>query len=107
LYLEASEKAAIIATTDDDQERKAATNRFRVIYWGPLASVEDVGLTKETSGKIEAAMVCFGREMHKGKSEELQQLSLDLAHAIRDAVAPAFDLQATKSQDLRLEGNNH
>src|SRR5262245_38054832 len=46
LYIEATEKAATIATVANEELRTAAEARFWILYWGPLAAVEDVGITK-------------------------------------------------------------
>jgi hypothetical protein len=105
LYLEAAEKAATIATTDDKGARKAAEARFWVLYWGPLAAVEDVGLGEQKQAEIEAAMVRFGRELDKKpeerKADEMKQMSLQLAQAIRKAIAPAFQVKAAELAGLR------
>jgi hypothetical protein len=106
LYIEATEKAAVIATTDDDVARREAEKRFWVLYWGPLAAVEDVGLEKEQKPRVERAMVEFGRAIENKEPvarnrDELAQLSLNLAHAIRDALPRAFDVQATDLDNLR------
>src|SRR6185369_7363298 len=98
-----AEKAAIIATTTDTAQRRAAEERFWVLYWGPLAAVEDVGLSKAETAAIESAMVKFGNLLtsvpkEESDREELKRNALDLAHAIRDAVAPAFNVELT---DLR------
>jgi hypothetical protein len=105
LYIEATEKAAVIATVRDERARAEAEGRFWVLYWGPLAAVEDVGLAKQPKAEIEAMMVQYGRLLQREPAErdkgELQQASLDLAHAVRNAVAPAFDVQATELAGLR------
>jgi hypothetical protein len=107
LYIEATEAAATIATTRDDVARKVAEARFWVLYWGPLAAVEDVGLSKQKNAVIEAAMVKFGDQLQKGytswNASEMEQLSLELAHSVRNAIAPAFDVQATDLADLRTK----
>ena len=108
LYIEAAEKAAAVATTDDDGARREAEARFWVLYWGPLAAVEDVGLEKEGKASIEAAMVRFGEAIKKDPEAhdrpEMKRLALELAHAVRGAIAPAFDVQATDLADLRKAG---
>ncbi len=105
LYLEAVENAAVIATTKDVAKRAAAEARFWVLYWGPLAAVEDVGLLKPKATEVEAAMVRFGKELHKNyndrDSDQMQNLTLDLAHSVRAAVAPSFDVEAGDLQNLR------
>jgi hypothetical protein len=109
LYIEAAEKAATIATTQDREARKAAEARFWVLYWGPLAVVEDVGLVKAHVAAIERAMVRFGEAIEKGpddrNGQQMKQLSLDLAHAIREAITPAFDVQAADLAKLREKAN--
>lgn len=98
LYIEATEVAAIIATTKDPEQRKLAEQRFWVLYWGPLAAVEDVGLMKQDSADIEAAMVRFGEALRKksgdGNANDLEQLSLNLAHSVRKSIAPTFDVKS-------------
>ena len=50
-------------------------------------------------------MVSFGGHIEKDPqarvTEEMKRLSLELAHSIRKAVAPAFDVQATDLSELR------
>lgn len=95
LYIDAAECAATIATTRDEAARRKAEDRFWVLYWGPLAVVEDVGLSVEGAASVEAAMVAFGNALRDDpKSDRLTYLSLDLAHAIRKAIAPAFNVKA-------------
>ncbi|MFN0018091.1 MAG: hypothetical protein ACKVP0_07525 [Pirellulaceae bacterium] len=105
LYIEATEKAATIATSKEPTRREAAEQRFWELYWGPLAAVEDIGLIKQDSAGIEAAMVKFGAELEKQHdmrdAEQLKRLSLKLAHAVRSAIAPTFDVEATDLDDLR------
>ncbi len=110
LYIEAAEVAATIATTTNIESRDKAEARFWVLYWGPLAAVEDVGLTKPQSPKIEAAMVRYGNLLSfssdKRDSEALKKASLSLAHAIREALAPAFDVEMAELQDLRTKSDD-
>jgi hypothetical protein len=105
LYIEAADRAATIATTDDDLVRRDAEKRFWVLYWGPLAAVEDVGLKKEDDPRIARAMVQFGNALSKDPKErdrsEMQRLALDVAHAIRKAIAPAFDVEAADLTGVR------
>ena len=101
LYIEATEKAALIATATDDGSRLDAEARFWVLYWGPLAAVEDIRPGNEQEAVIEKKMVEFGRllaakpaDRDKGK---LQQASLELAHAVRGSIIPAFDVQGANA----------
>lgn len=107
LYVDAAEQAATIATTNDPVKRKDAVARFWILYWGPLAAVEDVGLTKSPAAKIEAAMVQFGElliaDPEGGNSQKMKHASLNLAHAIRDALAPAFDVENADLKNLRTD----
>jgi len=80
LYTEASQATAVLATSQDDATRNGARKRFWELYWGELALVENE--------IVEAAMVAFGRGLQAGRPpEEMQQLSLSLAHACRDSLA--------------------
>ena len=97
LYIQAVNAAAEIATSDDEAKRKSAESEFWLLYWGPLSCVEDMGVGEKKGAAIEGAMVEFGTylEQHTGssrKKEQLQPLALELAHAIRDEIAPSFDL---------------
>ncbi len=103
LYVKASEAAATIATSDDEATRSSAEAQFWILYWGPLSCVEDVGLEEKSKADVEAAMVKFGKYLNtqpKGdrKPDELKTLSLALAHAMRDEIAPSFSLQKTPLQ---------
>jgi hypothetical protein len=77
-----------VATARDARETARAERDFWMLYWGPLAVVEDVGLEKKPAA-IEAAMVKFGAAMKERPPStdrrDLERLSLALAHAIRDA----------------------
>lgn len=101
LYLRAAEAAAVIATSKNADAVARAENDFWTLYWGPLAVVEDVGVEKRTAAEVEQAMVEFGRSLlDRGRNPsrtELQRRSLDLAHAMRKTVSPAFHLEAPPS----------
>lgn len=103
LYLEAAEKAAFIAISENEKSRREAAERYWVLYWGPLAAVEDVGLSKPEP-KVETAMVKFGELLTPditNNREELRRASLELAHAIRDAADPAFQIKPSKPANTR------
>jgi hypothetical protein len=97
LYLEAAEKAAIIATTDKgDPARIEAAKRFWILYWGPLAAIEDIDVadsSKEAS--IAKAMVKFGDALKEEEQppKKLQDLSLALSRTIRDQLRPGFEVK--------------
>ncbi len=98
LYIEATETAAIIATGKDSAKQDRAEQRFWELYWGPLAAVEDIGIVKQDSAAIEAAMVRFGTELKKKPEDRqeglLKERCLELAHSVRTAIAPTFDVEA-------------
>lgn len=87
LYTEATKSAATIATAAEGPDRAKATKRFWELYWGELALVEDEAVAR--------AMVAFGRALEAGQSRrEIQQRSLDLAHACRDSLAASWSIDA-------------
>jgi hypothetical protein len=83
LYTDATQAAATLATSTKTDEIAASKSRFWSLYWGELALVED--------HRVEAAMVEFGRLLADGKSGvQLQETSLQLAHACRDSLADSW-----------------
>lgn len=92
LYPEASQVAAVLATSTDPSERSAASRRFWQLYWGELALVENQD--------VEAAMVAFGDALTREASPpELQDLSLKLAHACRLSLDRSWGIHAWTSPD--------
>ena len=90
----AAENAARLATTIDQDTWKKAREEFWMLYWGPLAIVEDVepDASENNVGDVQKLMKKFGDEL-KLVSEVpprslplsgLQRDSLDIAHACRD-----------------------
>jgi hypothetical protein len=53
LYTEATQSAAILATTEDPSERVAAIKRFWSLYWGELALVSDCSARAHRSTSCE------------------------------------------------------
>ena len=87
---EATQAAAVLATTTDEAELTAARNRFWALYWGELAMVENGGVSAEAGG-VESAMVAYGRCLKQAcEQTELQRLALNLAHACRDSLAVSW-----------------
>lgn len=83
LYTEATQAAAVLATSGNPEELDVASKRFWSLYWGELALVEDKS--------VEAAMVQLGRALESGTTgPPLQQYSLALAHACRDSLAESW-----------------
>ena len=90
LYTEATHAAATIATSTDATAIATAQTRFRELYWGELALVED--------SPVEQAMMAFGSGLDRGAGQsELQQLSLKLAVACRDSLAVSWDTPVWRS----------
>ncbi len=86
LYTEATKSTATIATSSLDEEITLAKKRFWSLYWGELALVEDKN--------VETAMVMFGQALKsKGSQQELQNLSLNLAHACRNSLADSWGVK--------------
>lgn len=86
LYTEVSEIAAVLATSDDQNQWETSAKRFRSLYWGELALVEDY--------KVEEAMVALNEALKKkSKQEDLQSLSLLLARACRDSLAISWGVK--------------
>ena len=87
LFEEATQCAAFIATSHADaHDRADRVERFWQLYWGELALVEH--------GAVEASMKNFGDALMKSPvdTNELQRLSLGIAHACRDELAKSWDI---------------
>ena len=90
LYFTATSAAAKLATLDAGADREAARKKFYELYWGDLSVVEDE--------LVEKAMVQFHlklEEFEAGTADkpELQQKSLELAHACRNSMARGWGYQ--------------
>jgi hypothetical protein len=94
LYTEATQTAAILATSENPVELEKARRTFWELYWGNLAMVENGGLVRSEEN-VEAAMVKFGAclSRHCKQDPDLQQLALRLAHACRDSLAVSWDVR--------------
>jgi hypothetical protein len=109
LYRQASQTAATIATTENDELRKRAEADFQVLYWGPLAAVEDVGIKEKSHAEVETAMVKFNTyvKAHPKYQDrekcELQRLAIGISRAIRDETGPAFNLRPTPIRSGRSD----
>lgn len=106
LYLRASEAAALVATSDNEETRFKAEREFWVLYYGPLAMVEDISSATRPPA-VTKSMVAFGRYLEENKDvpkrdrARMQQLSLNLAHAMRDAAGWSFDLSPANIEGTR------
>jgi hypothetical protein len=69
LCFQASEQAARLATTVDQDQWKNSWSEFWMLYWGPLAIVEDVSGQKESGqkesiyAKVAPSMIQFGTKI--------------------------------------------
>lgn len=87
LFEEATQCAAYLATNPvGATNRVEREERFWQLYWGELALVEH--------GAVEAAMKQFGDALKKApvNTNELQRLSLGIAHACRNELAKSWDI---------------
>ena len=106
LYFEAAAITSKIATSSEGPDKELAKRRFRELYWGELAVVEDAD--------VRGAMVEFGRILNKSKKsvclpqEQTKQRArepteavvkvcllrgaLDLAHAARDSLEDSWNV---------------
>lgn len=82
-FEEATQTAAILATTSDSPDRAKRIERFWQLYWGELALVEH--------GKVASAMVAFGDALTAGADKnQLQLLALHITYACRNELAESW-----------------
>ncbi len=92
LYTEASQVAAKIVTSTNVKEVADANKRFWELYWGELALVENQD--------VEAAMVALGKAIKdSAPQQQLQHLSLKLAHACRRSLDKSWGINAWSQPD--------
>ena len=90
----AAEHAARIATTREGETWKNSREEFWMLYWGPLAIVENVG-----SGQVASTMYTFGEELKKLEAQSEVSLPVEgltgpaiaVAHACRDLLISKWD----------------
>jgi hypothetical protein len=63
LCFQASEQAARLATTGDPKQWKKSWDEFWMLYWGPLAIVEDVPAGSTIYAEVAPSMVAFGNKI--------------------------------------------
>ena len=86
LYFDATSAAATLASSSDPQTLQDAENRFWVLYYGPLALVEDKD--------VESAMVRFSECLSNNcEKRELKGLSLRLARACRESISESWSIE--------------
>lgn len=84
LYGQATKAVSVLASSTDVKALAEAEATFWSLYWGGLATVE--------SKKVEGIMVQIGNCLPNPKCGDRRQLSLDLAHAIREESADAWNV---------------
>ena len=88
LYGEAAKAVSVLSTSNDEKTRTEAEATFWSLYRGGLATVE--------SPRVEEIMVQIGNCIQDPKCSKRRKLSLDLAHAIREESAEAWDVLLPK-----------
>jgi hypothetical protein len=84
LYGQAAKAVSVLATSADAKTLAEAEATFWSLYWGGLATVE--------SEKVEKIMVEIGKCLPNPQCDRRRKLSLDLAHAIREESADAWNV---------------
>jgi hypothetical protein len=86
LYTEATQAAAMMATTTSEHEFTDAKSRFLLLFWGELVMVEDRG--------VEGAMVQFRNALLANlRGEDLAQPALALGRACRMSLAKTWGVK--------------
>jgi hypothetical protein len=101
LCVSAAEHGARLASTLDMPTWKKSREEFWMLYWGPLAIVEDV--ETHTQNRVEKAMVDFGTELKKIDptspslpASALEGQALNVAHACRDLLSSKWNYGVLK-----------
>jgi hypothetical protein len=86
-YFQSCDAAGVLSNyAKDSPEWAAAEKRFWVLYWGPMAVVEDLDVSR--------AMIEFGEELAQDSpGEVLREKSLALALACRSSVSTSWQLR--------------
>jgi hypothetical protein len=96
LYTEATKVAATMATSTVPADVDTATKRFWALYYGELSLVEDA--------KVESAMVAIKMALDQGKTgQDLADLSLKLAHTVRDSLANSWGVEQWRNPHAKVE----
>ncbi|MFO0979807.1 MAG: hypothetical protein U0996_25635 [Planctomycetaceae bacterium] len=113
-YFSASKAAATIAVTEDLDIRKRAITEFWTLYWGPLACVEDIGLTRGSDGhqesknaQVERAMVAFGACLQSDPPPDAQLTKLSLTLHMPSVTSSARRLNCRRLSPLNARGDSN
>jgi len=97
----AAEHVARLASTVDPKTWEKSREEFWMLYWGPLAIVEDV--ESQAENRVEAAMVAFGEQLEKIDPKALslpirllEQPALRVSHACRDLLSSKWNAGVLK-----------
>jgi hypothetical protein len=85
LYLQASEAAATIATSTDPVKVTEATNKFWMLYQGPLIVMEDTS--------VRDAMRHYGDALKASPQGDLKDLSKQLGSALQKSLVDTAQLK--------------
>ncbi len=86
LYFDATSAAATLASSANPQTLQDAENRFWILYYGPLALVED----KNVENAMVQVAKCLRNDCDKS---ELKGLSLRLARACRESISDSWSIE--------------
>src|SRR6266446_1564127 len=103
LCFQASEQAARLATTRDPNQWKKSWDEFWMLYWGPLAIVEDIPASKDNIyAEVAPSMVKFGNKIESigytpattlPVSDELTGLAINISKACQRLVTSCGQLE--------------
>ena len=92
----AAEHVARLASTRDPVTWQKSREEFWMLYWGPLAIVEDVESQSQT--RVETAMVAYGDKLSKIDTNaptlpisSLEEPALEVSHACRDLLGAKWN----------------
>jgi hypothetical protein len=102
LCLEATNVAAVLATTTNKAESEKKQARFWELFWGPLAVVEN--------DAVSAAMMVFGAQLDELVRanaplpfDSLQEQSIELAEEVRKLILVAWSITSLEEVLTRPE----
>jgi hypothetical protein len=101
-----AEHAARLATTKDEAQWQKSREEFWMLYYGPLAVVETVGV----ESKVETNIVIFGHELEKIEALPLSlpatilhKPALAIAHASRDLLTSKWKVDGISGLFSRMK----